>query len=823
MVVLGAVLRRTAALGLAFLSSAALLAAQTTYQQPPAPIAQMLDAPLVPAVEPSPDGRWLLVLERPALPPITEVAAPVLRLAGDRINPVTSDDPRRLTMTGLRLQAVAGGPERRIDLPAGTRIHHAWWSPDSRRIAMTVEQADSGLMIWAADVATGTSHQLSPQPLNAAAGPPCAWLPGEQGLMCRFRPTGRGQPPRPATTPTGPTIEESSGHAIPNPTYEDLLANPDDEASFDYFYLTQLARVSLAGEVSALGRPAVIVASQPSPDGRYVLVESLHRPYSYHVPRARFPARIEIWDAKTASVVAQVADVPLQESVPISFDAVPTGPRREAWRADQPAVLTWIEAVDHGDPSSAAVEGARDRIMQTAAPFSAAPVVLATVGYRATDVTWARADLALVAERWWKTRRSRTWAVDPSHPGSAPRLLFDRSYEDRYSDPGAFVTTGGPFGGPVLLTTTDGRSAYLSGAGASSDGDRPFLDRIDLTTSHSTRLWRSAAPYYESAVRVLDPAGRAILTRRESVHDVPQYFVRELPAGGLRQLTQFTDPEPQFAGVSKQLITYARSDGVQLSATLYLPAGYTPAQGPLPFFLWAYPQEFKTAAAAAQVIGSPYRFVRPMGASELFLVTQGYGVLDGPTMPIVGEGDHEPNDTYVQQLVASAQAAIDKIVSMGVADRARIGVGGHSYGAFMTANLLVHSKLFRAGIARSGAYNRTLTPFGFQAEERLFWQAPDTYMRMSPFTYADSLSAPLLLIHGEADDNTGTFPIQSERFYAALAGNGGVTRLVLLPAEAHGYLARESVGHTLWEMVRWMDRYVKTAPPPATSSKPTIN
>jgi dipeptidyl aminopeptidase/acylaminoacyl peptidase len=375
----------------------------------------------------------------------------------------------------------------------------------------------------------------------------------------------------------------------------------------------------------------------------------------------------------------------------------------------------------------------------------------------------------------------------------------------------------------VLLTTADGHSAYLAGAGASSDGDRPFLDRIELATGHTTRLWRSAAPYYEFAVRVLDPAAHAVLTRRESVHDVPQYFVRELPSGTLRQLTQFADPEPQFAGVSKQLITYTRSDGVQLSATLYLPAGYTPAQGPLPFFFWAYPQEFKTAAAAAQVVGSPYAFVRPTGASELFLVTQGYGVLDGPTMPIVGEGDHEPNDTYVQQLVASAQAAVDKVVSMGVADRSRIGVGGHSYGAFMTANLLVHSKLFRAGIARSGAYNRTLTPFGFQAEERLFWQAPDTYMRMSPFTYADSLSAPLLLIHGEADDNTGTFPIQSERFYAALAGTGAVTRLVLLPAEAHGYLARESVGHTLWEMVRWMDRYVKTAPPPATPSKATIN
>jgi dipeptidyl aminopeptidase/acylaminoacyl peptidase len=286
--------------------------------------------------------------------------------------------------------------------------------------------------------------------------------------------------------------------------------------------------------------------------------------------------------------------------------------------------------------------------------------------------------------------------------------------------------------------------------------------------------------------------------------------VRDVGANRVTALTAFTDPAPQFAGVSAQLITYTRADGVRLSAKLYLPAGYSKEkQGRLPFLFWAYPQEFKTAAAAAQVIGSPYRFTRPTGPSHLFVLTQGYGVLDGPTMPIIGEGTKEPNDTYVDQLVASAQAAVDKVVALGVADRDRIAVGGHSYGAFMTANLLSHSRLFRAGIARSGAYNRTLTPFGFQAEERDYWKARDIYTRMSPFSYADSVSAPILLIHGMADDNSGTFPIQSERYYAALKGNGKVARLVMLPAEAHGYRARESIGHTLWEMVAWLDKYVK--------------
>ncbi len=710
------------------------------------------------------------------------------------------------------------GAERVIALSSGAHVHYVQWSPDSRRVALVVQDHVGGpLAIWTANVATGAAHALSDRPLNAAAGQPCGWLPADQGLVCRFRPANQGEPPAPAAVPLGPTIQQSSGRAVPNPTYEDLLASPDDEKLFDFYYMAQLARVSLSGQVTSLGGPAVIVGNSPSPDGHYILVETRRHPYSYRVPQARFPTAIEVWDAVSARVVSTVADLPLQESVPISFDAVPVGPRHVRWRSDEPATLVWAEATDHGDPGQPTVDNARDRLLELAAPFAAAPSVLDAVGYRITGVTWARPNLAIVTEQWWNTRRRRTWAIDPSHPATASRLLFDRSYEDRYADPGTFVTTVGPLGLPVLLTTADGRSAYLSGDGASPEGDRPFLDRVDLSTTRTTRLWRSEAPYYDSLAAVLDPDARRILTRRESVHDVPQYVVRELPGGALRQLTHFVDPAPEFANVTKQLITYTRADGVQLSATLYLPAGYTPAQGRLPFLFWAYPREFKSAAAAAQVVGSPYTFVRPTGASELFLVTQGYGVLEGPTMPIVGEGSRQPNDTYVEQLVASAQAAVDKVVAMGVADRNRIAIGGHSYGAFMTANLLAHSKLFRAGIARSGAYNRTLTPFGFQAEERTFWQAEDTYMRMSPFAYADSVSAPLLLIHGEADDNTGTFPVQSERFYAALAGHGAITRLVMLPAEAHGYRARESVGHTLWEMVRWLDMYVK-APTPTTSS-----
>jgi dipeptidyl aminopeptidase/acylaminoacyl peptidase len=549
---------------------------------------------------------------------------------------------------------------------------------------------------------------------------------------------------------------------------------------------------------------------EPSPDGQWLLVAWQQGPFSYVVPRSYFPTTTAVWtmDGRVAHTVSARG---LVENVPWGGDAVLPGPRAVGWRADVPATLAWIEALDGGTATGSVAQ--RDRVLSLAAPFTGAPVTHLAVEFRARGVTWARGDLALVTESWSKTRRQRTWAIAPDRPATAPRLLFDRSTEDAYGDPGQFVTTTDARGQRVLATTPDGRSAFLRGAGASAEGDRPFLRRYELATGRTTELFRSAAPYYEEVMALLDARGTVALTRRESKSEPPNYWRRSLVARMAPvALTTFADPAPQFAGVTSEQVTYRRKDGVQLSATLYLPPGYDKAKdGPLPFFLWAYPREFRSAAAASQVQGSPYRFVRPngYGGRHLQLLLRGYGVLDGPTMPIIGEGDKEPNDTYIEQLVASAEAAVDHIVARGVGDRERVAVGGHSYGGFMTANLLAHSKLFRAGIAESGAYNRTLTPFGFQAEDRTYWQAMEIYERMSPFNYADRLKAPILLIHGMADDNTGTFPIQSERFFAALKGNGGTVRYVQLPAEAHGYRARETIGHTVWEFVSWMDTHVK--------------
>ena len=798
---------RTVGLALTLLAPAAV-SGQEGYRQPPPPIAKILDAEPRPGFDVSPDRLSLLFLERWNLPPIAEVAAPEARLAGTRINPRTNGRSREVPYKRLRLRAIAGGTDRRIDTPEGARLGSLRFSPDTKHLAFTVT-TDDGIALYVAETGTGKSTRLTEARLNGVFGDPCCWVSSAGPLLCRMLPAARGAAPATAAAPVGPIAQESVGQAAPNPTFQDLLQSPADEALFEHYVTSQLVLVSLDGSSQPVGPPGLHTKAWPSPDGSHILVETVHRPFSYLVPWDRFPRRIEVWD-RQGRALRTIVDLPLQEQIKNATDAVPAGPRDTHWRSDAPATLVWSLAADGGDPDVPATT--RDRLLTLAAPFSADPAILFESGYRVSDVTWGRADLALVEDFWWKSRRIRTWVVHPGLPGTPARALFDRSSEDRYGDPGRLVTVPNAQGHPVLLTSRDGRSAFLLGDGASPEGDRPFADRLDLATGKALRLFRSEAPYLEEPLALLDPEGRRLLTWRESVTDPPNVFLRDLRAGRAPQrLTDLPDQAPELAGLKPELLRYKRADGVELSATLYLPPGYDRSRGPLPFLFWAYPQEFKSAAAASQVSGSPYSFTRPAGASHFFLLTQGYAILDDPTMPIVGEGDKEPNDTYVEQLVASARAAVDKVVEMGLADRDRIAIGGHSYGAFMSANLLAHSDLFRAGIARSGAYNRSLTPFGFQAEERTFWQARDTYVEMSPFTFADRIKEPILLIHGAADNNTGTFPMQSERMYAALKGHGGKARLVMLPAESHGYRARESVGHTLAEMVTWLDTYVKNA------------
>jgi len=797
--------------------SAAAAAANDTgiaYQQPPAPIAAILDAKPTPSAGLSPDRTTLVLFDRANLPSIAELAEPQLRLGGYRINPRNNGpaNSRLSWMTGLSFQPVAGGAARAVALPANARFFSTSWSPDGKSLALLMDRP-TGLELWVADVATGQARKLTDPVVNAATGAAYQWLPDSSGLLVRTVPAARGAAPDVSHAPTGPIVAESMGRAAPVRTYQDLLSDAGDEALFDHYFTSQLAVVPLSGAFRTVGAPGIYLSANVSPDGRYLLQTVAKRPFSYQVPAALFPADVTVTDLN-GRLVKKVADLPLRDDVPIAFDAVSTGPRSVQWRADAPATLTWAEAQDGGDPKRE-VE-VRDRVFMQAAPFNRAPVTLIDLKERFGGITWGRVNVAQVTSRWFNTRHETRYLVNPLRPGSG-EVLLERNYQDRYNDPGRPRTEPNAAGYPVMQFTADGASILIEGDGASRTGEHPFIGSMNMKTGKTTTLWQSADGEYETIVGLLDGA-RRFVSRRESQTQPPNLLIRD-QTGNVTPLTAFTDPAPQLANVSRQTITYTRDDGVQLSGTLYLPAGYDKDRdGPLPMLMWAYPAEFTDAAVAGQVVDSANRFVRPGGSSHLFLLTQGYAVLDNPSMPIIGKNGAEPNDTYVQQLTADARAAVDAVVKMGVADPDRIAVGGHSYGAFMTANLLAHTDLFRTGIARSGAYNRTLTPFGFQSEQRDYWQATETYTEMSPFTYANRIKEPILLIHGEADDNSGTFPVQSERFYAALKGNGATVRYVVLPLEAHGYRARESVGHTLWEMTRWMDQYVKNAPPRAAAA-----
>lgn len=790
------------------LACAGTASAQVGYQTPPRAVADLIDVPPTPGASMSPDGKTMLLLESPTLPGIDEISRPELRLAGMRIDPRINAPSRRSYVVKMTLMTPgdAKAPARVVKgLPAGARVNEVMWSADGTRFAFTVT-SDDGVRLWTADPATAVAAKVLDTPLNVVAGGSYAWMP-DGSLVARTIPATRGAAPVRPTVPTGPVVQENDGKKRPARTNPDLLQDRHDEALLDYYMQSQLVRITVDGKATSLGKPGLYFTPSSSPDGAHLLVTTLHRPYSYKTTLGRFPLRSEVWSV-TGAVEHVVFDKPLQEEVPVDFAAVQVGPRSIDWRDDAAATLCWAEARDGGDPKTPAK--VRDEVLCHSAPWRGKPVKLAELSLRYGGVTWGNGKLALVNEWWWTDRKTRTWIVSPDDAGAQPRVLWDRSSEDRYGDPGDPLLEPTGRGGWVMHVTPAGK-VLLTGAGASPEGDRPFLDELDVATGTSARLWRSEAPAYEDVIEVLDDAGDVLLTMRQTVNEPPQYWLKQRSSGAKRQLSSFPHPNPALAKTEKKLLQYSRADGVKLSGMLYTPPGWKKGRKPLPCLFWAYPAEFKSKDTAGQIEDSPYRFVRAHHGGPLFALLLGYAVLDDPTFPIVGEGTTEPNDTYVPQLLAGAQAAIDAVVKEGVCDRDRIAIGGHSYGAFTTANLLAHSNLFRAGIARSGAYNRTLTPFGFQAEERAYWQAKDTYTAMSPFTYADKIDEPLLMIHGAVDDNPGTYPIQSERLFEAMKGLGGRVRLVMLPAETHGYRARESVLHTLWEMTQWLDANVKNA------------
>ncbi len=794
----------------ALLMAFGIAAAQTGYQEPPKAIADTLNAPSSPGVSLSPTRDRLLLLESASLPGIAELAEPMLRLAGARINPNTNGPHRVARLTGLRVKTIADGKELKVVLPAGAAVGQPSWSPDGSHFAFTVTN-DTGIELWIGNAATAVARRIPGVRINAASGSAVDWLPDGRTVLCKTIPAGRGAAPMASKVPTGPTIQETSGNARPAPTYQDLLKNKYDEALYDYYMTAQLVLIDArSGRSTALGKPAIFADADASPDGRHFLIARIQRPYSYVLTSGAFPREVEVWDLQ-AKVVFKLASQPLQDQIPI--EGVPTGPRGYQWRPTEPATLVWVEALDGGDTRKKA--SVRDRVVLLKAPFQGQPRELTRTEHRFGGLIWGEKDGLVLVRDANRTRRwSRTFLLNADNAAQPAKVVWDRSTQDRYSDPGMPMMRLLPNGRRAVLQ--HGTSIYLTGQGASPDGDRPFLDRFDLAGLKSERIFQCDTKSYETVITILDDAAKRFVTRYETPTNAPNVYIRTAGQEARVALTNFKDPAPQLRGIKKQLVKYKRADGVDLSFTLYLPPDYKPGTR-LPTLVWAYPLEFSDASTAGQVSGSTNRFTTIGGASHLFLLLAGYAILNDATMPVIGDPE-TMNNTYVEQIVASAKAAIDKAVEMGVADRNRVGVGGHSYGAFMTANLLAHSDLFRAGIARSGAYNRTLTPFGFQSERRTFWEASEMYFKVSPFMFANKVKEPILLIHGEADNNTGTHPIQSDRFYQALRGNGGNVRYVTLPLEAHGYGARESIGHTLWEMITWMDRFVKNAAEPAAAA-----
>ncbi len=799
-------MKKIVCIAVAIVASIPTLIAQelVRYQTPPQELLSLIEAPSTPSFSVSPNKQTYLLAYPQDMPDLMELAQPELKIAGTRINPSNYGQSNTRSYAKFEIVDFVTNKSTAISgLPSNGTVTAYRWSPNGQHIAFSVYLQNT-IEMWVADINSCVARKVSENLNESLISPAFQWASDSQSLLYVAVCKGLHKPLS-GELPLGPSVQHSAGKKTNARTYQDLLKNPTDEQLFEYYCISQLNAVTMDGQSKQIGNRGILADFDLSPDGNYILIEEIVRPYSYLVPANLFPTNFHIWNKK-GELTKRLAELPLADDIPQGFNATRKGARSFFWRADKPATIVWVEAQDEGNPKNNSK--IKDALFSLDSPFREAATKLVELDTRFSGIDWGWETLAIVYGRWWSTRRAVTLAINPSQPNLSPKTLWDRSYEDAYSDPGRFITKLNNWGRRVLLTNKSKETLFLSGAGSSAQGDMPFLDEYSIGKGKSTRLWQSVAPYYEYFIDFLNPQKLQFITSKESVAEQPNIYLHTGKGKEAKQITHFPHPMETLKDVSKEFIHYKRSDGVNLTGTLYLPAGYKKGDKPIPTLMWAYPQEYVNASHAGQVKGSPYRFIRPSRMSAVLWVARGYAVFDNISMPIVAKDGREANDTFIEQLVDNAKSAIDTLVAMGVTDPKRVAIGGHSYGAFMTANLMAHSNLFAAGIARSGAYNRTLTPFGFQNEERTYWQAPEIYNAMSPFMHADKIDEPLLLIHGQNDNNSGTFPLQSERLYAAIKGHGGTTRLVLLPYESHGYKARQSLLHTVWEMDNWLQTHL---------------
>lgn len=778
-----------------------------SYKLPPKEIADLLLVKPTPGISVDDKGEWMLFTQSNSYPSVEELAQPELRIAGMRINPNNFAPSRQNYINDLWLKNIKTGKEYKISgLPSPMSATAVSWSPNDKKIAFT-QVNNNRVDLYVVDVANQKAMKVNKQPLNVLIAGSYQWLDDNTTLYRIATKPASAAPPKPLM-PKGPAVQQNLGKVAPKPTYQDLIKTPYDERLFEFYATSQLVKNS-NGTETKIGQPAIYSSINVSPDKKYMLVRTIKKPFSYLVTANGFPSTVAISDMN-GKPVKVLAELPSTEVSPSGYDNVQNVPRSFDWRDDEAATVVWSKPLDSGLIKNKV--DYHDAVYQLQAPFTGQPKELFKTTMRYSRTTWGNNKIALVTEGLRSKQLTRTNLYNPST--GELQTLIERNTTDAYSNPGFPVTQKNQFGKDVIKTFDNGTKILMNNtSGASPKGDLPFLASFDLNSKQLNIEWRSDEDHYESISKVLDADKRIVLTRRESEKEVPNYYIRDLKNNNIKPLTNFTNPYPQLEGVTKEKIRYKREDGVDLTGDLYLPKGYDPKRdGRLPVLVWAYPAEYNSAADAAQVRGSEHRFTLINWASPVFWVTQGYAVLNNAEMPIVAiDKTKKPNDNFVDQLRMNAEAAIKKLDELGVGDKNRVAVGGHSYGAFMTANLLAHTNLFRAGIARSGAYNRTLTPFGFQNEDRTYWNDPKLYYDMSPFSYANQIKTPLLLIHGDADDNTGTYPVQSERMFNAIKGHGGTVRYISLPYEAHSYRGRENLLHMLYEQNAWLDKFVKNA------------
>ncbi|WP_226064795.1 alpha/beta hydrolase family protein [Kaistella polysaccharea] len=775
-----------------------------TYQKPSAEIMKLADFERAPSVMMDSKRDWMIFSYRPTYKSLDDLNQDEMKLAGLRVNPVTNISSSITYANNLKTRRLKDKTEAQVKgLPTNPKIAYMSFSPDEKKLAFTNTTANA-VELWILDLSSNTAKKISSQPLNANLGGPFTWMSDSEHLIVKQIPANRPELiDDKKSLPTGPTVSNSDGKVSQNRTYQDLLKNPQDEANFETLAKSELVKISIDGKEEKFKSAEIYSSMNFSPDGNYLMLTTIQKPYSYIVPLNRFPMTTVVYD-QAGNMVKTVNETPLNEIMPKGFSSVRTGKRNVSWRDDQASTLVFAEALDGGDQAKE-VEF-RDEIFLWEAPFSSAPKSFFKTKQRYNDIEWSNGNIAIVSDSWYDTRNTKSYLINLTDGTS--KTIDDRNYQDVYSDPGNFADTKNKFGRNVIDVKNN--TVKLVGAGFTKDGQFPFIDELNIQSLGKKRIYTSKLKNSkESIIDILDD--KTVLVVEQSASQYPNYYVRNLKNGKATAVTNFENPFESIKNVYKEVITYKRKDGVVLSGTLYLPANYDRKnhKEKLPLLIWAYPTEYKDKATAGQSTQNPYDFTFPSYGSFIYWVTKGYAVLDDASFPIIGEGTTEPNDTFVTQLVANGKAAIDAVDKLGYIDRNKVAVGGHSYGAFMTANLLTHSNDYACGIARSGAYNRTLTPFGFQSEQRNYWDVPEIYNTMSPFMQAHKMKTPMLLIHGEADNNPGTFTLQTERYFQALKNLGAPVRMVLLPKEAHGYAARENVLHTLWEQDQFLEKCLK--------------